>query len=634
MAAGSRRHIRQNEEPDYHDSDLQADVRDLDFDNIDIPPRDLGPGPVTRARMQAAVKDRMETPTPQTTRGNDQQSDSGVWSDDSFASDTNPIIHIESISAGPHAISALRKHILTRLLAKLPFLSELKFSKHSKPVAIANIRLLLGTFADKSLTRWGNPVYAYLRPNTNRSIGPMFTMEGDEEYGRGHNIVEVGWDEGSLRKEVTLKPPFKQAMTHGELYAVVKYYFLLAVEARVEGFQHDFIPVNESFVQHLTSLCQHYDPDLLTPESSFSEYSDDSKAPPKRRKERDRRRPPGYAERPGVARVGPNREDSDDTSNLHPAKSDNGTSVLGLYPLGEDENRSPKFEPSTAYHDADNADYRRNDEEGDGYVQTASRSHTRGTSSPTPPYNWRHRGTVRESSNQRDNAPSGLEAISEEIELQSDNVSDRSRSTDPHRSSGTHQFAIDEINRPSDGFMRHGLEKKDTNFVATYGLQCFPRHSSDAGLSSLDRHSLETDRDHTEMPCYAISEPMPVKYNRPIHWERLQASMSSSPRAAKERKERSISKSTLQSPNSFVDRRPSSTYNDLISSSLLREQRRVTDGRIEKAVQAIKSSKARLRRLYLLDASIGAEHAEKKRRENNKDDTEDVGEPPSPRGSA
>jgi hypothetical protein len=58
------------------------------------------------------------------------------------------------------------------------------------------------------------------------------------------------------------------------------------------------------------------------------------------------------------------------------------------------------------------------------------------------------------------------------------------------------------------------------------------------------------------------------------------------------------------------------------------------NGRIEKAVQAIKSSKARLRRLYLLDASIGAEHAEKKRRENNKDDTKDVDEPPSSGGSA
>jgi hypothetical protein len=73
----------------------------------------------------------------------------------------------------------------------------------------------------------------------------------------------------------------------------VRYYFLLAVEARAEGFQHDFIPVNESFVQHLTGLCQHYDPDLLTPESSFSEYSDDLKAPPKRRKGRDRRHSKG-----------------------------------------------------------------------------------------------------------------------------------------------------------------------------------------------------------------------------------------------------------------------------------------------------------------------------------------------------
>ena len=127
---------------------------------------------------------------------------------------------------------------------------------------------------------------------------------------------------------------------------------------------------------------------------------------------------------------------------------------------------------------------------------------------------------------------------------------------------------------------------------------------------------------------------MPVRYNRPVHWERLQASMSSSPRAAKERKERSISKPTLQSPNSFVDRRPSSTYNDLISPSLLREQRRVMNGRIEKAFQAIRSSKARLRRLHLLNASIGAEHAEKKHRENNKGDTEDGGEPPSPSGSA
>ncbi|KAF7672745.1 hypothetical protein GT037_009246 [Alternaria burnsii] len=634
MAAGSRRHSRQDEEPDHHDFDLQADIRKLDFDNIDIPPRDVGPGPVTRSRMRAAAMDQMETLTPQTNGGDDQQSDIGVRSDDSFVPQTKPTIHIESISAGPHAISALRKHIPARLLAKLPFLSEMKFSRHSKPAATANIRLLLGTFADRSLTRWGNPVYAYLRPNKNHSIGPMFTMEGDEEYGSGHNIVKISWDEVSHGTEVTLKPPFKQAMTYDELYAVVKYYFLLAVEARVEGFQHDFIPVNGSFVQHLTSLCQHYDPDLLTPESSFSEYSDDLKAPPKRRKERDRRRPPGYAERPGVARVKRNREDSDDTSNLNPAKSNNGTSVLRLYPLGEDEDRSPKFEPSTAYHDADDAEYRSKDDEGDGYVQIAFRYHTRGTSSPSSPYTWRDRGTVHKSFNQRANAPSGLEAISEEIELQSDNVSYKFRSTDRHRSSGTHQFAIDKINRPSNGFMRHGLEEKDTDFVATYGSQCFSRLPSDDGLFSLDRHSLEMDRDHTEMPCYAISEPMPVKHNHPIHWERLQASMSSSSRAFKERKERSISKSTLQSPNSFVDLRPSSTYNDLISSSLLREQRRVMNGRIEKAAQAVKSSKARLRRLYLLDASIGAEHAEKKRRENNKDDTEDVGEPPSPNGSA
>ena len=257
-------------------------------------------------------------------------------------------------------------------------------------------------------------------------------------------------------------------MTHGELYAAVKYHFLLAVEARVEDFQYHFIPVNGSFVQHLTSLCQHYDPDLLTPESSTWWYSDDSRAPPKRRKERDRRRPPGYAERLGVARVGPDREDSDDTSNVDQAKNDNGTSGLGLYPRGEDENRSPKFEPSTAYHDAENADYRRNDDEGDGYVQTASRFHTRGTSSPIPSYNWRHRGTVRKSFDQRDNAPSESEAISEEVELQSDNVSDKSRSTDQHRSSGTHQFAIDEINRPSNGFMHHDLEKKGTDCVATW----------------------------------------------------------------------------------------------------------------------------------------------------------------------
>jgi hypothetical protein len=462
----------------------------------------------------------------------------------------------------------------------------------------------------------------------------MFTMEGDEEYGRGHNIVEVSWDEGSLRKEVTLKPPFKQAMTHGGLCAAVKYYFLLAVEARVEGFQHDFIPVNESFVQYLTSLCQHYDPDWRTPESSNWEYSDDSKADPKRRKERDRRRPPGYAERPGVARVGPDREDSDNTSNLDPAKNDNGTNALGLYPLGEGENRSPESQPSTAYHDAENADYRRNVDEGDGCVQTASRFHTRVTSSPTPSYNWRHRRTVRKSFDQRDNTPSGLEAISEEMELQSDNLSDKSRSTDQHRSNETHQFAIDKINRPSNGFMHYDLEKKDTGYVATYGLQRFPRRSSDAGLSSLHRHSLEADQNHTEMPRYAISEPMPVKYNRPVHWERLRSSMSSSPRAAKERNESSISKPTLQSPNSFVDRRSSSTYNDLISPSLLRAQRRVMNGRIEKEVQTIKSSKARLRRLHHLNAGIGAEHAEKKRRENNKDDTEDVGEPLSPRGSA
>jgi len=296
-ATSSNYNKRQNGDFDNRHSDRPPGAGDVSLDHLIYPDEDVGYRPVLRSHRTAH---QVRQDTCFIRKDGDSQSDEEFTplSKETSLPDMDSVNHFETIPAGPGVIAALRKHISAALLAKLPGLSDIDFSRHSKPSSIANLRLLLGTYTERSLKKWGNPVYAYLSPNANSSIGPKFIMEVDERHGHGvhggHNVVEVTWYEAIFEQRVATKLPFKQAATKDELYAVVKYYFLLAVEAGVENFHHDFIPLNRSFVQHLTSLCLHYVPDLRTPTHSTEGYTYHEEPPPRYPTKFDRRRPPGY----------------------------------------------------------------------------------------------------------------------------------------------------------------------------------------------------------------------------------------------------------------------------------------------------------------------------------------------------
>jgi len=322
-ANSSNYNKRQNGNLHNRHSDCQPGAGDVSLDHLIYPDEDVGYGPVLRSHRTAH---QAREDTCFILKGRDSQSDeeSTPLSKESSLPDMDPVDHFETIPPGPGVIAALRKHISVALLAKLPDLSDMEFSRHSKPLSTANLRLLLGTYTERSLKKWGNPVYAYLSPNANSSIGPKFVMEVDERHGYGgHDVVEVTWYEVIFEQRVATKLPFKQAATKDELYAVVKYYFLLAVEAGVENVHHDFIPLNRSFVQHLTSLCLHYVPDLRTPTHSTEGYTYDEEPPPRYPTKLDRRRPPGYEKELGVAKVHQFPQVSINASEFDPGKSDN-----------------------------------------------------------------------------------------------------------------------------------------------------------------------------------------------------------------------------------------------------------------------------------------------------------------------
>ncbi|KAH6866355.1 hypothetical protein BKA58DRAFT_460026 [Alternaria rosae] len=354
-ATSSKHNERRKGDLDNRPSDRQADAGDVSLDHLIHPHEYVDYRPVlrsdriahqTRARTRLVLKDR------------DFQSDevSIPLSKGSSLPYMESVDHFETIRAGSHAITALRKHISAALLARHPDLSDMEFSRHSKPSSIANLRLVLGTYTDRSIKNWGNPVYAYLSPNANSSIGPKFIMEVNERHGHGgHDVVEVTWYEAVFEQRVATKLPFKQAATKDELYAAVKYYFLLAVEAGVEAFHHDFIPLNRSFVQHLTSLCLHYVPDLRTPTPSTEGYTYDEKPPPQYPTKFDRRRPPGYEKEPGVAKVQQFSHVSMDASESYPDKSDNGSaddesSSLQRSRYEKQASRTPGFAAETSLH--------------------------------------------------------------------------------------------------------------------------------------------------------------------------------------------------------------------------------------------------------------------------------------------
>ncbi|KAI4640787.1 hypothetical protein J4E93_008379 [Alternaria ventricosa] len=528
--------------------------------------------------------------------------------------------HFETIPAGPGVIAALRKHISAALLSKLPGLSDIDFSRHSKPSSIANLRLLIGTYTERSLKKWGNPVYAYLSPNANSSIGPKFIMEVDERHGHGgHDVVEVTWYEAISEQRVATKLPFKQAATKDELYAVVKYYFLLAVEAGVENFHHDFIPLNRSFVQHLTSLCLHYAPDLRTPTHSTEGYTYDEEPPPRYPTKFDRRRPPGYEKVLGVAKVQQFPQVSIDASKSNPGKSDNSNADDKSSSLQRSRNerqasRMSGFAAETSSH----VSARRQRK-----PITAFLSNYR--SALPRPLNRREEALVRGSTSPRNAISSWLKTVAEELKLHPDALPTKARSGN-RQELKTNESMSDEIDwllRGSSPQSSVSSGHKDMDHFSNRDQSSLLSGTDNSVYSFPDQHASKPDGDCARVTHIAMTEPLPDKHRHNVEWRAFRTATASLPGVDKDRRERRTSRKAERSRNPISNRRSSSTFGRIVSPALLQRQKKVIDSRIEKTLHDIEDHYIQLKKLRQLQASIEAEIAEEKRREEKENRLED-----------
>jgi hypothetical protein len=100
-------------------------------------------------------------------------------------------------------------------------------------------------------------VYAYLKPNSNLAIGPTQSIQVNQFFDDKGDYslwsAEVTHEDIEA-KLVDLVEPFDRIPTSQQLYALVKYYFLLAVEESLCEYSGHFIPVNQSFISEMRTF--------------------------------------------------------------------------------------------------------------------------------------------------------------------------------------------------------------------------------------------------------------------------------------------------------------------------------------------------------------------------------------------
>ncbi|EDU40598.1 hypothetical protein PtrSN002B_011192 [Pyrenophora tritici-repentis] len=317
-----RRRDRYNAPRDASQSSTSSDG--IKFDNIIVPDHEVQVnGVIRRSQYQPA---RVTGPIPQAmviaARSNQDEGNKEIQSEKNEGVKEIKSNRQALASAGPDALQSLRKEFQQTMLAQLPDWKTLEISTHSKPATGGYARLCIeiGKYGQTDMKKWRNSVLAYLTPNLNPNIGPNLSMEVKKTRDRGHDLVEVTWKDDIALGRVDLVQPFNQASSAMELYALVKYYYLLANEAKHQGLTHDFIPINRTFIDKLKAVCNRYDPDYCSVASSENDfYTDKDKSPKLYPRAPDHRRQAGYAHRPGVAttKSHPGIDDTDDIVDDH-----------------------------------------------------------------------------------------------------------------------------------------------------------------------------------------------------------------------------------------------------------------------------------------------------------------------------
>jgi hypothetical protein len=122
----------------------------------------------------------------------------------------------------------------------------------------------------------------YPTPNTHLNRGPKLLMKVDRLVHSGRRELKfVRYRDDVARNRIILEPLF-EVQDVEEFEAAVKYCFLDAAELKVFGFDHQFIPVNVTFVKHLTTVCENLGTRMTESEDPEVNYSDGERSPDQR----------------------------------------------------------------------------------------------------------------------------------------------------------------------------------------------------------------------------------------------------------------------------------------------------------------------------------------------------------------
>lgn len=172
-----------------------------------------------------------------------------------------------NIPPGPTALEYIQAKISAEMFSRLPGLATTTFEDHKFAdgigIKFVALHLLVGQYGDNASRAPGTKVWAYMksyvRQNDRIAASMKFMAEVHVNESRT-DLHKVTWDNDVLSGDVTLLPFFHGSVTSGdELKAAVKYFFLLAEEAKLFGYDRYCVPANQTFVGLIKKICRQVD---------------------------------------------------------------------------------------------------------------------------------------------------------------------------------------------------------------------------------------------------------------------------------------------------------------------------------------------------------------------------------------
>jgi hypothetical protein len=156
--------------------------------------------------------------------------------------------------SGPGALVFFRQKVQD--LNILPGFDDVEFTMNRYLAEYVPIRLVLGTYTASPKT--GGIIHAYLRPNPSPKTGPKHSIQVEnqvvDDKGNSTFVAALVTSKEIELGVIDFREPFNRVSNEGQFYPLIKYYFLLAVEANVFGFSDHFIPINPTFISEMITF--------------------------------------------------------------------------------------------------------------------------------------------------------------------------------------------------------------------------------------------------------------------------------------------------------------------------------------------------------------------------------------------